>query len=285
MSVIPFLKWAGGKRWLGPSLRTLLEDEPPFRLIEPFVGSGAAFFSLHPARALLADSNAELMATYRAVQASPAAVAKRLAARKINIETFLQVREARPTSDFDRAARMIYLNRTAFNGLYRVNQQDQFNVPFGCKPGTQLPEHSALDAASRLLKRASLECQDFRVTLKGIRFASDIVYVDPPYTVKHDNNGFRRYNNHIFSWSDQIELAEILTRLVQRGVKVIVSNAHHEEIRALYPSSSFHAIWVERNSCMAARPDRRGSCSEWLMVSVSIAEQRRTLTRKLAAAN
>lgn len=283
MSVTPFLKWAGGKRWLGPTLRALVEDDSPYRLVEPFVGGGAAFFSLAPARALLADSNAELMATYRAIQSVPEVVIGRLAGKEINIQTFSETRKARPRSDAGRAARMIYLNRTAFNGLYRVNKNNQFNVPFGCKPGTQFPDHAALEAVSRLLKRASLQCQDFRATLKGIRSEGDIVYVDPPYTVKHDNNGFRRYNNHIFSWNDQIELARALIQLVQRGVRVIVSNAHHADIRALYPRALFHAICLERNSCMAANPARRGSCAEWLLVSASIADERRTLARKLAA--
>jgi len=251
------------------------------RLVEPFLGSGSVFFALRPAHALLADSNAELIAAFRAVRKDPDAVLTDLSALQIDRSIFEKMRSSRPKADQDRAVRLIYLNRTAFNGLYRVNQKDEFNVPFGCKPGTKLADRPAITAASAALQTATLRCQDFRATLGEVRSGEDVLYVDPPYTVKHDSNGFRRYNNNIFSWKDQEDLAEITSQLAARSVKVVISNAHHHEIRRLYSSTLFHSVAVERATCMAADSLQRGSCTEWLLVSKTLIKHRSTLLRRL----
>ncbi|WP_158789131.1 Dam family site-specific DNA-(adenine-N6)-methyltransferase [Granulicella sp. L46] len=281
MSELPFLKWAGGKRWLAPRLRAIFGDTLHSRLVEPFVGSGAAFFHLRPKQALLADSNEELIAAFRAVRDTPALLLQRLGSMQINKDVFDLMRDSRPRTDANRAVRLIYLNRTAYNGLYRVNQNNKFNVPFGCKPGTKLCDPSGINGASEALRNAAVKCQDFRETLDEVSPRGDIVYVDPPYTVKHDNNGFRRYNNRIFSWEDQEDLARILQRLAMRGSRIIISNAHHADVRKLYSNALFHAIEVERTTCMAATSAGRGSCIEWLLVSRTIDLSRARLRRKL----
>jgi len=281
MNDLPFLKWAGGKRWLAPRLGAILDTHLHLRLVEPFLGSGAVFFQLKPSKALLADCNTELIAAFRAVKDTPDTVIRLLRKLEINREVFEQLRSARPRTDSNKAARLIYLNRTAFNGLYRVNQLGRFNVPFGCKPGTQLCSESLLLGASRSLKNAAIKCQDFRVTLKRADAKRDILYIDPPYTVKHDNNGFRRYNDNIFSWKDQEDLAKILNQLASDGAPVIVSNAHHEEVTNLYSSEHFHVLPIERSTCMAASAVRRGSCTESLIVSKAIEKSSRILRAKL----
>lgn len=282
MHSAPFLKWAGGKRWLAPRLSVLLNASTKWRLIEPFLGSGAAFFYLEPARALLGDRNEELIACYRAVRDDVESIIKTLGRLRINKETFENFRRAEPVSDVARAVRLIYLNRTAFNGLYRVNRQGHFNVPFGCKENTKLCEAENLRHASAALKRAVLRCQDFRKTLAGIKPERDLLYADPPYTVKHDNNGFRRYNEQIFTWHDQEDLAEALVGIVRKGGRVVVSNAHHEAVKKLYPRALFHAFTLNRATCMAADPSRRGLCTEWLLVSTSINESRSQLSCRLS---
>jgi len=265
----PFLKWAGGKRWLAPSIAQLVGGSD--RLVEPFVGGAAVFFASCPRRALLGDVNSELIATFRAVRDCPERIISELGKLRITHRCFDRIRDSRPVDDLSRAVRLIYLNRTAFNGLYRVNQRGQFNVPFGCKPGTRVCDEIAIRTTSRVLRSAELVCQDFRATLSKAK-ATDVIYVDPPYTVRHDANGFRRYNEKIFSWDDQQDLANILGELVRRGARVVVSNAHHKSVRAVYPNILFHAFGVTRATCMAGDPRRRGVCKEWLLISATFDE-------------
>ena len=253
------------------------------RFVEPFLGSGSAFFALTPSKALLADSNSELIAAFRGVRDDPNGVLSGLRPLQINKQSFHSMRSSRPQTDTDRAIRLIYLNRTAFNGLYRVNRKNEFNVPFGCKPGTKLVDSPTLIAASRILRSATLKCQDFRKTLADVKAGEDVVYIDPPYTVKHDSNGFRRYNDNIFTWKDQEDLAVLLAGIVSAGGRVVVSNAHHYEVKRLYPSDVFHAIALERASCMAADSLQRGSCIEWLLVSKSLVKSKSTLRKRLEA--
>jgi DNA adenine methylase len=280
-SNLPFLKWAGGKRWLAPHLGQIFGTPLTTRLVEPFLGSGSVFFALRPPDALLADSNAELIAAFRGVRRNPGGVLTDLSGLQIDRSIFERMRSSRPKADRDRAVRLIYLNRTAFNGLYRVNQKNEFNVPFGCKPGTKLADHPVIAAAAVALQSATLRCQDFRATLGEVRDGEDVLYIDPPYTVKHDSNGFRRYNNNIFSWKDQEDLAEIASQLAAKGVRVVISNAHHHEVRRLYSSSLFHSVALERATCMAADSQQRGSCMEWLLVSKTLFKHRSTLLRRL----
>jgi len=281
MEAVPFLKWAGGKRWLAPRLGAVLNAPINLRFVEPFLGSGAVFFFLQPEKAFLADSNPELIATYRAVRDNPEEVIRRLGRLTIRKNVFKTLRRSSPRSDISRAVRLIYLNRTAFNGLYRVNQRGEFNVPFGCKPGTKPCDPEALRNASRMLSRAEITCQDFRETLQAASPSRDVIYVDPPYTVKHDNNGFRRYNDRIFTWADQEELARLLVNLAIAGAKILVSNAHHSAVRRLYPSTLFHAVALQRATCMAADSLRRGTCDEALLVSDGLVRSRRQLKRAL----
>jgi DNA adenine methylase len=282
MDSVPFLKWAGGKRWLAPKISVVLKASINLRLVEPFLGSGAVFFFLRPDKALLADVNPELIATYRAVRDNPDDVIRRLRQLTICKNVFANLRRSSPRSDVSRAVRLIYLNRTAFNGLYRVNSRGEFNVPFGCKPGTKSCDAGALNSASHLLHRADIECQDFRETLQATNPTSDIIYVDPPYTVKHDNNGFRRYNDRIFTWDDQKDLARLLVTLANAGAKILVSNANHSSIKRLYPTGLFHAVALRRATCMAADSIRRGTCHEALLVSNALIGNGQRLKQALA---
>ena len=281
MHPVPFLKWAGGKRWLAPKLSAVLNVQSGRRYVEPFLGSGAVYFRLQPQIAFLADSNPELIAAYRAVRDNPELIISRLARLRISGSAFERLRSSCPRSDVSRAVRLIYLNRTAFNGLYRVNQRGRFNVPFGCKPGTLLCDAEELTNASQTLKGIDVVCQDFRETLNVVNPKNDIVYIDPPYTVKHDNNGFRRYNQRIFTWADQVDLASLVVNLVKDGAPVLVSNARHADVRRLYPKALFHAIELKRATCMAANSARRGTCDEVLLVSSNVIGSQRRLRQHL----
>ncbi len=260
--VAPLFKWTGGKRWLAPYAASRL---PSFhRYQEPFAGGAALFFEIQPRRATLADINPELINAYVAIRDRPAQVADQLRRLRINQNTYDRVRRADPSASCERAARFIYLNRTAFNGIYRVNREGVFNVPFGCKPSTTLPDLHLLQRVADRLKGASLYVRDFAVSIGHAR-PGDLVYVDPPYVTHHNNNGFRRYNERIFSWEDQVRLAESCKRAADRGVHVLVSCADHVEVIDLY--SGFWYETVQRQSAISASVGGRRSVSECLLSS------------------
>jgi DNA adenine methylase len=261
----PFLKWAGGKRWLAPML-VKAHGRSGGRLVEPFLGSGATFFALRPEQALLADANADLIDTYIGVRDHVDDVISILEGLDVTPETFAEIRAASPSTTPERAARFVYLNRTAFNGIYRVNRRGEFNVPFGCKEGTTSVDPDALRACSAALANAEIRIGDFRSSIAACG-PGDFVYLDPPYTVRHNQNGFNRYNERLFSWEDQIALAAEAARLRERGAKVLVSNADHGSIRALYASDAFRIRRFKRLSRMAASTAHRGPTTEILIES------------------
>lgn len=266
----PFLKWAGGKRWLAPAIAQLFLNREA-RYVEPFVGSGAVFFELAPKRAILADANSELMKTYQVVRDLPDQLVRVLAGWRPERRCFVEIRDRKVTTDVQRAARLIYLNRTAFNGLYRVNKNGEFNVPFGCRPGTTVCESDKIWICSKLLRPAVLRTGDFRLLFATIK-PEDNVYIDPPYTVSHGNNGFRQYNEKLFSWEDQRALADHACALASKGGHVVVSNAMHKDILPLYPQRVFRRFQVVRQSSIAGQACHRGKQAELLLVSHAVVE-------------
>lgn len=245
----PFLKWAGGKRWLMYRYRYLFPSN--YRnYFEPFLGSGAAYFALQPASAIISDANADLINTYTSIRSDPLGVMDRLTAHHLshNPEHYYMVRSRKRDTDTDRAADFIYLNRTCWNGLYRVNKQGQFNVPIGTKERVLLPSDDFM-AVSKALSGASIRCSDFEDTINSAG-RGDFIFVDPPYTVMHDNNGFVKYNENIFMWSDQCRLADAVKSASKRGAMVLMTNANHYSIRDLY-QESMNITEVHRNSVIS----------------------------------
>lgn len=262
----PFLNWAGGKRWL-VSRHAVILDAPCERLVEPFLGSGAVFFHLEPERALLSDANPRLIETFAAVRDAPCDVLGVLQEhqRKHSVEYYYHVREQRLRKSTTRAAQFIYLNRTCFNGLYRVNLEGRFNVPKGSKDAVLLPDDDFL-AWSELLKGAQLRAGDFADSI-GEAGPGDFVYVDPPYTVKHNMNNFVKYNERIFSWADQVRLHESLAAATQRGARVVLSNADHRSIRTLYRDPEWAKVKLGRHSRLAAASDHRKPTTELVIAN------------------
>lgn len=279
---LPFLKWAGGKRWLSKAVVLLFADFDG-RHVEPFAGSAACFFARTARTALLADNNAELVNCYVVLRDRPDSLMQCLSRWTIDETTFARIRKMTPTSNVVKAARFLYLNRTSFNGLYRVNQQGVFNVPFGCKPTTVLCNRAILRACSTRLAATELLASDFADTLKHVRH-SDCIFIDPPYTVKHNNNAFRRYNERIFSWSDQERLAQVATRLAKAGHRLIITNACHDDVISLYSKQHFDAFGIPRPTNMAASPIYRGTVSELILVSHGVGVSRRATRRAIADA-
>jgi DNA adenine methylase len=259
----PFLKWAGGKRWLASRY---LHFFPTYSgsYFEPFLGSGAVFFALRPTKAVLADLNEELIQTYGAISAGwrPVERALRYHEKRHSKDHYYRVRRSDPRDPAKRAARFVYLNRTCWNGLYRVNRNGQFNVPKGTKRRV-IFDTDDFEAVGRLLSGASLLTQDFENVIDRAD-KGDLVFADPPYTVLHSRNGFIKYNERLFSWADQIRLRDVLVRAKRRGVKVIVTNADHPLVRQLY-RSEFDLCSVPRASVLAADSRYRTQCTELII--------------------
>lgn len=262
-SIEPFLKWAGGKRWLVEKHFDLLKIEFD-RFIEPFLGSGAVFFRLSPKNAILCDKNVELIDTYRAIQTEWRKIEEHLRTHQRNHSKtyYYKVRSQRPRSAAGKAARFIYLNRTCWNGLYRVNLNGQFNVPIGTKTNVVL-ESDNFEQIARLLENTTLVADDFSVALNQAR-KGDFVFVDPPYTIKHKHKGFVKYNEKLFSWDDQVRLRDSVIKASGRGAKVLVTNASHRCIKELYQDVG-EIMEVSRPSVISGSASTRGQYDEMVV--------------------
>lgn len=261
----PFLKWAGGKRWL------LSNENVKFpssynRYVEAFAGSASLFFTLSPKKGILSDKNSWLIDTYKAVKDDWKKVLSRLKvhAERHNLEYYYFIRNQESKNIYTQAAKFIYLNRTCWNGLFRVNLKGEFNVPKGTKDNVIL-ESDDFELVSKKLKNIKLYDYDFEKVINMSR-EDDFIFVDPPYTVRHDNNGFVKYNKRLFSWDDQERLYESLVRAVSKGAKVMATNAHHSSIRKLY-KDRFKIVTLHRHSTISGKNIARSKCKEYLITS------------------
>lgn len=269
MTYFPFLKWAGGKRWLSAYADELLPEEYN-HYFEPFMGGAAMFGAIQPSAATLADVNAELVNCYQKVSDNPADMLSGLLKFQAihSEETYYRVRAENPVDDIERAIRFLYLNRACFNGIYRVNQNGQFNVPKGTKETIVFP-YDDFPAASALLKSAKIVVSDFEPVLDMAK-SGDFVFCDPPYTVAHNNNGFVRYNERMFSWEDQVRLKATLIRASSRGVLILLTNAAHSSIKDLYAGSEFDCRAVSRQSVIGGGRGYRGEYGEYLISNYAL---------------
>jgi DNA adenine methylase len=265
----PFLKWAGGKRQLLPRIL----ERVPSRVrtyYEPFVGGGAVFFALAAEhrfdRAVLGDANRELVACYEALRDDVEAVIRALRRYKYDKVVYYRVRGQDPAAlaPAARAARLIYLNRCGYNGLYRVNRAGVFNVPFGRYVNPVICDVGKLRAASRALAGVRLESQDFARTLRGAR-PGDFVYLDPPYVPLSPTSSFTAYARTPFGAAEQSRLAATLRDLGARRVPALLSNSDCAETRTLYDAALSEPVPVRRaiNSVASGR----GSVGELLVKS------------------
>lgn len=260
----PYLKWTGGKQWLAAVAPGFVPDSFSGRYFEPFLGGGAVYFALGLEEAVLADLNAELISSYAGVRDAADEVIALLRSYPHDRQFFDAMRTARPQLPHTRAARLIYLNKTAFNGMYRVNLNGRFNVPFGRYKNPTICDPDRIRAASKALKTATLMVRDFEPATCTAR-PGDLVYFDPPYITGHQNNGFLKYNAPLFSWDDQRRLAKVAVALCERGVQVVVSNSDHPGVGDLY--SGFYRYIVIRNSLIGGTGSERGAISEALFTS------------------
>jgi len=269
-ALAPLLRWAGGKRWLVPEVRTILGATAVDRYHEPFLGGGSVFFALAPGEAVLSDLNAELIEVYTAVRDSPDTIADLLDRYENTADTYYEVRSAVPESVEERAARFIFLNHTSFNGIFRVNLRGEYNVPYGHRKHVRIPSRAALLDASARLRRADLQARDFGAALSDVR-KGDLVFLDPPYTVAHNNNGFVKYNQHLFSFDDQKRLARAILEISERGAHFILTNAAHHSIEELF-SPLGRMVKVSRRNSIGGKLASRGRADEYLFTNIEVGE-------------
>jgi DNA adenine methylase len=263
----PFLKWAGGKRWLlsrGDELLPNLQNINNY--LEPFLGGGSIFFHIKPEQAFLSDINDDLINAYIVIRDSWYDLYEILKKynKKHTADFYYKIRGSNPRTNLNRAARFIYLNRTCWNGLYRVNKKGEFNVPIGTKTNVILEEDNFENLAVAL-SSVNLDVCDFELTINKAE-ENDFIFVDPPYTVKHNLNGFIKYNEKIFSWQDQVRLKKVISKAIDRGAKVLVTNAHHKSIEELYEGCGSMYI-LNRASIIAGKSTARGIYSELIIKS------------------
>lgn len=262
----PFLKWAGGKGQLIQQYLSYFPREFD-TYYEPFLGGGAIFFYLLPPQAVLTDLNPELVNVYCCVRDRVEAVIALLEQHQQSHcrEYYYQVRSNPGKTPVERAARLIYLNKTCFNGLYRENSKGQFNVPMGKYKSPKICHPELLYAVSNTLKHTQIEMQPFDKILEAATTKRDFVYFDPPYHPISATSRFTSYNRYSFHIADQIRLRDAFTELARRGVKVMLSNSDCPLIRELYQGFKIHTIYAGRS--INSNAQRRGKITEVLVTS------------------
>lgn len=268
----PFLKWAGGKSQLIAQYLNYFPSSYQ-NYYEPFVGGGAIFFHLQPKRSFLVDINFELVNVYRAVRDNLEDLILLLEHHQESHcrEHYYAVRSTEADcsslndNNLERAARLIYLNKTCFNGLYRENSKGQFNVPIGSYKKPLIYDPDVLRADSIALQSAEIENASFDWVLQKANGSEDFVYFDPPYYPISPTSKFTAYNRYSFSEADQIRLRDVFRELSDRGVKVMLSNSDCPFVRDLYKDFNIHTIYATRNiNCNA---EKRGKITEVLVTS------------------
>lgn len=268
----PFLRWTGSKRWL------VKEDINKFlprtinNYYEPFLGGGAVFFFIKNRKEYsvnnfyLSDANEELINAYQQLRDNSKTVIQSLMEYTNSDEEYYKVREVIPLPLHEKAARFIYLNRTSFNGIYRVNSSGKYNVPYGKRINVDIVTSNLLSSVSELLKNVHITSGDFEAILQNIQ-QNDLIFIDPPYTVAHENNGFIMYNQKLFSWEDQIRLRDFIVALSDRGANYILTNAYHSSIIELY-SGVGKMSKVSRYSQIGGKNTTRGNYHELIITNI-----------------
>lgn len=263
----PFLKWAGGKNWFVNQEYKRLPLQYN-RYIEPFLGGGSVFFFMNPEQAILSDINAELINAYICLRDEFENVYRNLHIHQIknSEEYYYLVRSRNTRTNAASAARTIFLNKACFNGIYRVNKNGGFNVPYGKVKNVIFNKNDLYDS-SIALKNAEILCQDFEKTI-DLAEQGDFVFCDPPYAVSNKDNRFVSYTAKLFYWKDQVRLSQALTRAAQRGVKILMTNVDHKAIYDLYDNLyGFDFNVVERSCTISGKSNARRVYSELIVTA------------------
>ncbi len=269
----PFTKWTGGKRQLLGELRSYMPENYN-RYFEPFVGGGALFFDLAPEQAVINDFNEELINAYRQIKDKPVDLIDLLLGHKENNskDYYLELRAAdrdgrlASMTDVERAARILYMLRVDFNGLYRVNSKNQFNVPYGRYKNPKIVDVDLIHQISGYLNENDIEIlqTDFADAVAGAQ-TGDFVYFDPPYIPLNETSSFTSYTHEGFSYEEQVRLRDTFKELTDRGVYVMLSNSSSPLVEELYQDFNVHFVEAQRTN--GAKSSSRGKISEIIVTN------------------
>lgn len=268
--IAPVVKWVGGKRQI---LGEIVKRVPGSfsKYYEPFVGGGAVLFELCPKKAVVNDINAELINIYQVIKEDVDALVDDLKKHENNKDYFYEIREQDRNRDkyarltpVERASRIIYLNKTCYNGLFRVNRSGEFNTPYGNYKNPNIINEAVLRAVSEYFNKSDIHfnCMDFEEVLKDIRKGA-FVYFDPPYDPVSDTSNFTGYDKGGFSKNEQIRLKKLCDRLNRKGIPFLLSNSSTHFIMELYQDYKIEIVQAKR--AINSNPDKRGEINEVLV--------------------
>ena len=260
----PLLRWAGGKLWMIDRIRDFIPTNIR-KYHEPFIGGASVFLNLQTnAQCHISDTNAELICFYDQVKTNMKSLITEVKKFKNSEKEYYNIRSSKPITNLGKAARFYFLNRTCFNGLYRVNQAGFYNVPYGYRD-ISLIDVDGFSLLHEKLQNTSISCCDFETAFEKIE-NGDFAFLDPPYTVAHNKNGFIEYNQKIFSWEDQERLAGRIKLIMKKNAKFIMTNAYHDSIRKLYKGIG-KQFEIERYSTISGVMNSRFKISELIITN------------------
>ena len=263
----PFLKWAGGKKWLVNRIKDGLDIKSYSSYHEPFVGGGAMLFYFQPKKAYISDTNEQLMLTYEVVRDNIQDVINIISGFGKGEEAYYRVRATVSEDPIFQAARFIYLNQMSFNGIYRVNLKGEFNVPWGKRMKYEF-DYKNLYNVSKYLQRVRIQTMDFGESIKSVR-RNALVFLDPPYTHSKIENGFIKYNKKLFTLEDQERLSEMIDKIKARGAYYILTNADHDVIKDIFDKND-RIIPIKRNSNIGGKNADRGQYEECIFTNTNL---------------
>lgn len=269
----PFTKWTGGKRQLLPVIKSLMPDNYN-SYFEPFIGGGAVFFELIPKKAIINDFNSELINCYRQIKDNPQKLIELLVEHQKNNskDYYLELRSVdrdnriHAMSDTERAARIMYMLRVDFNGLYRVNSKNQFNVPYGRYKNPKIVDSDLILSISQYLNKNNIEILtgDFEKAVEDVG-DGDFVYFDPPYIPLSETSAFTSYTHEGFSYEEQVRLRDVFRKLDKKGAYVMLSNSSSPLVEELYKGFNIHKVEATRTN--GAKASSRGKISEFIVTN------------------
>lgn len=264
---MPILRWAGGKIWLRKYLPYLIPENEFSNYHEPFLGAGSVFLSLNiTKKAFLSDLNEELINTYLSVKRSPNEVINILKNYSNTEDFYYKIRDTIFLDPAENAARFIFLNQTSFNGIYRVNLKGQYNVPFGHRKKNFL-QPDIINNFSFALKKARLFSGDFSLIKENVR-KNDLIFLDPPYTVSHNDNGFIKYNQRLFSLDDQRRLSDLIDYIKRKDAYYVLTNAAHKTILEIFEKDDT-LIHLQRANLIGGTNAKRGHTTEYIFTNIN----------------
>ena len=294
----PFLRWAGGKRKLADLITACIPrqvtENPEFNFFEPFVGGGAVMLHLGEpensnfvpgSRLHINDMNPDLVLAYLSIQNQVVELMDllNLLSQDLSKDAYLKIRSEVPEGNLERAARFIYLNKTGFNGLWRVNNKGLYNVPWGQLKSPTLYNHDTLMAISKRLQGAEITFTDYRDALKKVK-RDDLVYLDPPYIPLNVSSSFSKYAKDDFTLENQNELSNQISELSEKSAAVILSNSDTPETREIF-GEKMYLFQIDASRAISANASSRGTVKEIIAVNFELDLSKEVLRNKIVRVN